>query len=268
MGIFNRCRDFQNFHFCLASVAPSHPCPERPADDISYSTRLMRTIENRTHLEQGPENHKIPWRIPLKVTVFGATGKTGDLTWRKARESGHEVTVFGRSVEARFSNEDINRVAGDVLDYSSVSSALAGREAALVCLGPTGTKDHETLSQGAENIRRAMLEHGLKRVIFVSAAGVGESWSKIPWYSKILFSTMLKTILAEHAREEEIFCQDDLDWTAVRAAVLKNGTSNRGVIAANDIQTKTIFREDLAEFLVGELAKREYVKQSICVTSA
>lgn len=204
----------------------------------------------------------------MKVAVFGATGKTGDLTWRKARETGHEVTVFGRSVEKRYGNEDINRVAGDVLDYSSVSKAIAGQEAVLVCLGPVGTKDNQTLSQGAENIRRAMLEHGLTRVVFVSAAGVGDSWFRIPWYSKILFSTMLKTILAEHAREEEIFGQEDLDWTAVRAAVLKTGASNRGVIASNEIQTKTVFRADLAAFLVEELTTRKYVKQAICVTSA
>ena len=41
----------------------------------------------------------------MKVVVFGATGKTGELTWRKAVEAGHDVTVFGRSVERRYANE-------------------------------------------------------------------------------------------------------------------------------------------------------------------
>ncbi|MEM7318116.1 MAG: NAD(P)H-binding protein [Pseudomonadota bacterium] len=204
----------------------------------------------------------------MKVTVFGANGKTGDLTWRRARKNGHEVTVFGRSVDTRYSDEVVRKVAGDVLDYSSVSSSLTGQDAALVCLGPVGIKDNKTLSQGAENIRQAMREHQLSRIVFVSAAGVGDSWSRIPWYSKILFSTMLKTILAEHTREEDILGQDDFDWTAVRAAVLKNGPGVGGVVASNDVQTKTIYRADLADFLVDQLTSRVYLKQAICVTSA
>ena len=136
----------------------------------------------------------------MKVVVFGATGKTGEATWRKAIQGGHDVAVFGRSVEQRYSNETVAKFQGDVLDADTVSRAVAGREVVLICLGPTSTRDRTTLSQGTKNIRAAMHAHGVRRVVFISAAGVGESWKRIPWTSKLLFSTILKTVLAEHAR--------------------------------------------------------------------
>lgn len=203
----------------------------------------------------------------MKVMVFGATGKTGDHCWRKAVAAKHDVTVFGRSVERRYAQESINKVQGDVLDAQAVSQAVIGQDAVLVCLGPVGLKDRVTLSTGAANIREAMLAHGVKRLVIVSAAGVGDSWKRIPWYSKVLFSTILRTVLAEHAREEEIFADERLDWTAVRAAVLTEKPGTGRVLASNTATTKTIPREDLAGFLVDQLRMTDHLKQAICVTS-
>lgn len=203
----------------------------------------------------------------MKVVVFGATGKTGELAWRKAIEAGHDVTVFGRSVRRRYAKEAVTKVQGDVLAGEAVSQAIAGQDAVLVCLGPISARDRTTLSQGAENIRAAMRSHDVRRVVFISAAGVGESWKRIPWYSKLLFSTMLKTILAEHAREEEILGGDRFDWTAVRAAILTDKPGSGRILASNSAPTKTIARADLAQFLVDQITAIDYPKQAISVTS-
>ena len=168
----------------------------------------------------------------MKVVVFGATGKTGDHCWRKTVVANHDVTVFGRSVERRYAQEGVSKAQGDVLDARAASSVVAGQDAVLVCLGPVGLKDRVTLSTGAAHIRDAMLEHGVKRLVFVSAAGVGDSWTRIPWYSKILFSTILKAVLA-----------------------------------SNTATTKTIPREDLAGFLVDQIGSTAHLIQAICVTS-
>ena len=78
---------------------------------------------------------------------------------------------------------------------------------------------------------------------------------------------MLKTVLAVHAREEEIFANERLDWTAVRAAVLTEKPGSGRVLASNTATTKTIPREDLAGFLVDQLSTADHLKQAICVTS-
>ena len=203
----------------------------------------------------------------MRVVVFGATGKTGELAWRLLLEAGHDVTVFGRSVERRYADEPVARVQGDVLDADVVSKAIEAQDAVLVCLGPVSTKDQTTLSQGAANIASAMQARGIRRVVFISAAGVGESWKQIPWYSKLLFGTILKKILAEHAREEEIFEASSLDWTAVRAAVLTDKPATGRINASNTGPNKTIPRADLAAFLVAELVSQDHLNQAISVTS-
>ena len=203
----------------------------------------------------------------MRVVVFGATGKSGELAWRQLREAGHEVTVFGRSVERRYADDAVAKIQGDVLDADAVAQAVEAQDAVLVCLGPVGTRDQSTLSQGAANIATAMQTHGIRRVVFISAAGVGESWKQIPWYSKLLFRTMLRNILAEHTREEEIFASSAMDWTAVRAAVLTNKPATGRIVASNDGPNKTIPRADLAAFLVAEIVNQEYVNRAISVTS-
>ncbi len=203
----------------------------------------------------------------MRVVVFGATGKTGELAWKLLLEAGHDVTVFGRSVERRYANEPVARLQGNVLDADAVSKAVEARDAVLVCLGPSSTNDQTTLSQGTANIASAMQAHGIRRVVFISAAGVGESWKQIPWYSKLLFGTILKKILAEHAREEEIFAASSLDWTAVRAAVLTDKPATGRINASNTGPNKTIPRADLAAFLVAELVSQDHLNQAISVTS-
>ena len=203
----------------------------------------------------------------MRVVVFGATGKTGEHAWKLLLEAGHDVSIFGRSVERRYADEPVARVQGDVLDADAVSKAVEAQDAVLVCLGPVSTKDQTTLSEGAANIASAMQAHGIRRVVFISAAGVGESWQQIPWFSKLLFGTMLKKILAEHAREEEIFAASSLDWTAVRAAVLTDKPATDGINASNTGPTKTIPRADLAAFLVAELVSQDHSNQAVSVTS-
>ena len=203
----------------------------------------------------------------MRVVVFGATGKSGQQACRLLRETGHDVTVFGRSVERRYADEPVAKVQGDVLDADAVCKAIEAQDAVLVCLGPVGIRDQTTLSQGAANIASAMQAHGIRRVVFISAAGVGESWKQMPWYLKLVCRAMLRTLLAEHTREEETFASSALDWTAVRAAVLTNKPATGRIAASNTGPIKTIPRADLAAFLVAELVNQDYVNRAISVTS-
>ena len=61
----------------------------------------------------------------MKILVVGATGKTGELAWRKAVAEGHDVTVFGRSVAKRYRDDPVRKMQGDVLDRSAVTAAIA-----------------------------------------------------------------------------------------------------------------------------------------------
>lgn len=200
--------------------------------------------------------------------MFGATGKTGRHVWRNALERGHRVTAIGRSVDQLADGApDVHTAKGDVFDPAAVAAAVAGHDAAIVCLGSTGLRDTTTLSTGTENVVDAMTDHDVKRLVVMSASGVGESRKQIPLTSRLLFSTMLRSILADHRRQEEIVEHSPLDWTIVRAGVLKDDPATGMTTATNTGRITRINREDVAAFLVDQLDDTIYLRRAISVTS-
>ena len=200
-----------------------------------------------------------------RIVIFGATGKTGRLAVHRALQGNYEITAFGRSANKLNFDQPVIKMQGDILNEEDVSKAIASQDCVIVCLGPISLKDRVTLTKGAENIVSAMQQHNVDRVIFISAAGVGESWKQIPWYSKLLFRTMLKTIISEHSKEEKIFIESGLAWTAIRAAVLTNKQSVNTVTTTNSGKIKTITREGLAQFLVDQIDSSKFLNQAIAV---
>lgn len=203
----------------------------------------------------------------MSVIVFGATGKTGRHVCRVAADRGHDVTAFGRSVE-RLDQPDVQKVVGDVFDAVAVADAVAGHDAVIVCLGSTGLRDSSTLSKGTESVVAGMIAHDVQRLIVMSAAGVGDSWTQIPFSSKVLFRTMLRNVFADHEAQEALVAQSTLDWTVVRAAVLKDVPAVGDYEATNSGRITKITRADAAACLVDQLDASDYSRQAISVTNS
>ena len=204
----------------------------------------------------------------MKVIVFGATGKTGQHALRAALAQGHEVTAFGRSVDRININDPALAVhKGDVFDNESVAGAVAGHDAVIVCLGSTGLRDKTTLSAGTAAVIDAMVAHDVQRLVVMSAAGVGDSWQQIPRSSRLLFRTMLRNVFNDHQAQEAIVEQSPLDWTIVRAAVLKDDPATGHYTATNTGPNTRINRADIATALVDQLTDTTHIRSAISVTN-
>ena len=203
----------------------------------------------------------------MKLIVFGATGKTGQHVWKHGLEQGHEVTAFTRSPGKIDPNAGAHIAQGDVTDPDAVAEAIASHDAAIVALGANGLRDKTTLTTGTKNVVEGMTQHGVGRLVVLSAAGVGESWGQIPLLARVAFWTFLRTILAEHTTQEAIVRESSLDWTVVRAAILNDDPPSGRVIATNEGKVERISRADLAEFLVAEASAGAYSGQAVSVTS-
>lgn len=205
----------------------------------------------------------------MRVIVFGATGKTGRHVWRGALGQGHDVTAFGRSADRLADAEPALRAyKGDVFDVDAVTEAVAGHDAVIVCLGSVGLRDKDTLSAGTKNVVDAMVQHGVGRLVVVSAAGVGESWKQVSLVARLLFKTMLRNVFADHEAQEAIVRQSPLDWTIVRAAVLNDKPPTGTCTASNTAPVRGISREGLAEFLVMQVTDQAHIRQAISVAES
>ena len=204
----------------------------------------------------------------MKLIIFGATGKTGQHIWRQALDQGHDVTAFARSIDKIDSGDSSVRVVqGDITDAGSVASAVAGHDAGIVALGSNGLRDKATLTTGTRNVVDGMTRHHVGRLVVVSAAGVGESWGQITWFPRLMFRTLLRNIYADHEAQEAVVRASALDWTIVRAAILKDEPASGECTASNTGSVGHVNRADLADFLVRQVNDEAWSKQAVSVTS-
>ena len=78
----------------------------------------------------------------MKVTIFGATGFSGQAILAEALKQGHEVTILVRDTsKISIQHKNLTIVEGNVLDPQTVASILHHQEAVIQCLGVGGKGD-------------------------------------------------------------------------------------------------------------------------------
>src|SRR5688572_18093218 len=108
----------------------------------------------------------------MKIVVFGASGQTGRLLVEQALAAGHEVTALVRDPsKLAVRHERLRVLQGDVQDAGAVAGAVAGQDAVLSALGPAGPA-FTSMTLGARHILAAIEQHGVRRLVTLTGAGV------------------------------------------------------------------------------------------------
>ena len=110
----------------------------------------------------------------MHLTIFGASGGTGEQLIRAALDAGHSLAAVARDPsKVRASHERLRTARADVLDPSSLEGTVDGADAVLSALGTgLGNEPTTVYSTGAANILDAMRLAGVPRFIGVSALPV------------------------------------------------------------------------------------------------
>lgn len=187
------------------------------------------------------------------VIVFGATGKLGLEVVQDLREHGDRVTAFVRPTSDRSRLEALGAdfAVGDVLDAASVRQALeAGPfDAAVITLA--GISEPTLDREGNINVVDGAVAAGVRRVVFISTVGAGDSHDSAPLISRLALSKVLpqKTAAEDHLRAS------GLDFTIIRPGGLPPGVvpTGRGLVSENPATMGFIKRPDLARLLLAVL---------------
>ncbi|WP_437797950.1 NAD(P)-dependent oxidoreductase [Sorangium sp. So ce693] len=210
-----------------------------------------------------------------RLLILGATGGTGAALIRQALEAGHEVSAFARTPATIPvpHHERLRALRGDIMDAEQVSRAVSGHDAVLSALGSRGLGPTRVYSDGIVHVLRAMKEHGVRRLIAVTAAGIGEEQQPALWF-RLLVKPMLRNRYSDMLRMEEALRRSDVAWTVVRVPKLTEGRLTKECRAEVDPSPPegylfggpTISREDLAYFMLSQLDSDEYLRKAIVVT--
>ena len=95
------------------------------------------------------------------------------------------------------------KIAGDFHDSASVRSAVAGHDAVIICASPSSLgaiKDKpDYFSRGTKHCIAAMKEHGVKRLVILTAYGVGASRPAASWFQRtFLIDRLLQGFYRDH----------------------------------------------------------------------
>jgi putative NADH-flavin reductase len=211
----------------------------------------------------------------MKLLILGATGATGRQLVSQALDAGHEVTVLVRSPEKLgHEGERVTVRTGDATDPAAMEGAVDGTEAVLSALG---TRSPKALLVGTDVIKAsagalvpAMDKHGVRRVIWLSALGVGPSREQASAPLRILFSTMLRQIGKDKVAGEERLSASGLDWTLVYPPTLTDGPRTAKYRAGHTLDiagVPRISRADVADFMLAQLSDPTYSRKTAIVSS-
>jgi len=207
----------------------------------------------------------------MKIAIFGATGKTGIELVKQALEQGHAVTAFVRDpARLAIENENLTFVTGDVFDPSSVAKAVEGQDSVICALGAGSELKKTTVrTTGTINIISSMQKNNIKRLIVVTAMGVGESWDTLSLFNKLFFATLLKSSREDHETQEVAVKESGLDWTIVRPSGLTE-TPRTGIYDVGEnilATTSKIARADIADLILKELEQNMLIGKAVTITN-
>ena len=208
-----------------------------------------------------------------RILVLGATGGTGRHVAAQAAAMGFEVTALVRSPDKLPSTErPLRVVTGDIRsDSPAVRDAFAGQHAVISTLGVGQSfKSGGLIGQAAPVIVAAMRQHGVRRLVFTSAFGVGPTWQDIPLVPRLFVKTLLRDVYADKAAGEQVIRGSDLEWTIVYPAGLTNAPRT-GTARVGEHLTLSGFprvsRADVATVLLQQLDDSRFVGKGILVAN-
>jgi putative NADH-flavin reductase len=203
----------------------------------------------------------------MKLAVFGASGRTGRPLVGQALAAGHEVKALVRDPsKMSMSHERLTVIEGDVLDAAKVEETVAGTDAVLSALGQTKTSPKDVQTRGTQNIVAAMGEHGVRRLVSLTGAGVSDPKDEPKLVDRaitFLLERLQPAVLGDAIGHAEVIEASDLDWVIVRGPRLtegpKKGEYRVGLIGKNS--GTQISRADLADFMLRQATDEAYLRQ-------
>lgn len=153
--------------------------------------------------------------------------------------------------------------------------AIRGADAVLSALGPTLLKHPKDLpiTQALKAIISVMQQEGLKRLITIStgtAVDPGDGFDLKISLPALLVKLILPASYNDIIESVKVIRESNLDWTMVRAAILKNRPASKKLnlgLYGHNKHSLTISREDIAAFMFDQISSRDFVRQAPGISS-
>ncbi|MBD2096152.1 NAD(P)H-binding protein [Trichocoleus sp. FACHB-591] len=207
----------------------------------------------------------------MNVLVIGAAGKTGRQVVEQAVAAGHTVTAFIRDSARYNAPPNVRVFTGDAADPATMSDATADQDAVIDTVGgKTPWRKTEIEQRVARAIVEAAKKNGTRRIIAISALGVGDSTAQATLlFRLLLLPTFLRGSTADKTAMERAIAQAGIPYVLVRPAVLNDQPAVGSVrVLAGVEKGRQITRADLATFVVEQLTMDTHVNRAVTIANS
>jgi putative NADH-flavin reductase len=215
----------------------------------------------------------------MKILILGISGRTGSLAAVEAIRRGHKVVGIAR-IPGKVTVKEAEIVSGTPYDMEVVRKAISGCDAVISMLnlfpqsqGLFGKikSPLDSMSVSVKNVTDAMKESGIKRILVMTASGVGDSAKDLPGFFKFLMRiSNIKYSYADHERQEKVLENSGLEWTVIRPVGLNNKNDNLSILTSLNGTGKLnnmISRNAVAHFLLDCMEKGLYIGQKPAISN-
>jgi putative NADH-flavin reductase len=215
----------------------------------------------------------------VNLFVLGATGATGREVVRQAIDAGHRLTAYGRRAgDLPVDDPALTIVTGDVTDVDALAVALPHHDAVISTLGvprrPWTLRNNTLIATSTRALVAAADRAGVRRLVVLSAFGVGDSYPKASLFARFLYRTVVADIFRDKEEGESTLRSSDLDWTLAYPVTL-NKKPGTGTYVVTPLEKTghvpglpVMPRADLARFLLRAAGDDEYVRQIVVLNHA
>ena len=205
----------------------------------------------------------------MRLTVFGASGRTGRLLVEQALAAEDQVVAYVRDPSRiELKNERLTVVKGELADRESIERAVMGADAVISVLGPRGRAKGRPVTEGIENIIASMKKHGVRRLVISLTASAKDPNDRPELKFKLLIGFV--KLVIRPAYEDVIGMaaavrNSDLDWTIVRLSMPNNGPRSgrirSGYMGRGEVGMR-ISRADIADFMLKQVQDKRHLRQA------
>ncbi|MFE4371010.1 NAD(P)-dependent oxidoreductase [Streptomyces sp. NPDC056835] len=211
----------------------------------------------------------------MKLVVFGANSPTGRLVTVMAMAMGHTVTaITRRPADFPLYDHRVQTAAADPMDADAVDWVVRGHDAVISVIGaPPSTQRVTVCSQAAYNIVKAMINHGVRRLLCAGSPGLDAA--DLSRAAQLRQRAIRPVVLAcgravqqDVRRMESIIRETGLDWTLFRPGRLvcrSEVTDYR--ITTHPGRRPPTSRTDLAHALVQAVSHRDHLRETLHVAT-
>ncbi len=208
----------------------------------------------------------------MQVTVFGASGKVGQLVVKQLLADGHRVVAFVHG-HAPFEESDHLKIRrGDIHNAPDVKAAIVGSEIVISTLGSWGTTTKDILGSAMGTIIPAMKTQDITRIVSLTGSGAfapQDRPSPIDKLSHTAFGLIAGSVLRDGEKHLRLLDASDLDWTVIRSPAMRSfGPASYHLNTKTPFALATVHRQAVVHAIVDQLTATDFLRQAPHIHSA